>query len=68
MMTCETIDPAGLAAICGGAQTGQAPAVCNRQQFDWMVAHMVPDGGLRPGLQRHVVVHDAQVCGFPVPR
>jgi hypothetical protein len=56
-----------LAAIRGGAQT-QAAAVCNRQQFDWMAAHMVPDGSLRPGVQRHVVAHDAQVCGFPMPR
>jgi len=42
--------------------------VCNRQQFDWMAAHMVPDNALRPGVQRHVVAHDAQVCGFPMPR
>lgn len=57
-----------LAAIRGGAQSPQAQAVCNRQQFDWMAAHMVPDGALRPGVQRHVVAHDAQVCGFPMPR
>lgn len=31
-------------------------------------ADMVPDTGLRPGVQRHVVAHDAQVCGFPMPR
>ncbi len=57
-----------LAAVCGGAQNPQAQAVCNRQQFDWMAAHMVPDSALRPGVQRHVVAHDAQVCGFPMPR
>ncbi len=57
-----------LAAVCGGAETPQAQAVCNRQQFDWMAAHMVPDNALRPGVQRHVVAHDAQVCGFPMPR
>jgi len=62
------ISIAELSTVSGGAMTNQARNVCNRQQFDWMVAHMVPDGALRPGVQRHVVVHDAQVCGFPVPR
>jgi hypothetical protein len=57
-----------LVAICGGVSTPQAQTVCNRQQFDWMAAHMVPDNALRPGVQRHVVAHDAQVCGFPMPR
>jgi hypothetical protein len=60
------ISPAALAGVAGGAQT--PPTMCNRAQFDWMVAHMVPDGALRPGVQRHVVAHDAQVCGFPMPR
>jgi hypothetical protein len=70
----ETISCAALGAIRGGARTAataptaQSQAVCNRPQFDWMVAHMVPDTGLRPGVQRHVVAHDAQVCGFPMPR
>jgi hypothetical protein len=50
------------------AQPAPAAAVCNRQQFDWMAAHMVPDTGLAPGVQRHVIAHDAQVCGFPMPR
>jgi hypothetical protein len=59
---------AQLTAVSGGAQSPQAQAVCNRQQFDWMAAHMVPDSGLQPGVQRHVVAHDAQVCGFPMPR
>jgi hypothetical protein len=70
-MTTTTIDPmtsAELAQVTGGAQTPQAAAVCNRQQFDWMAAHMVPDTGLKPGVQRHVVAHDAQMCGFPMPR
>lgn len=67
----SSLSTAELAAICGGASTqaqAQAQAVCNRPQFDWMAAHMVPDGALRPGVQRHVVAHDAQVCGFPMPR
>jgi hypothetical protein len=66
-MILETLAPAALTAIHAGAQT-PAQAVCNRQQFDWMVAHMVPDSAQRPGVQRHVVAHDAQVCGFPMPR
>jgi len=68
MTTLEVITRAELTVISGGAQSPQAQAVCNRQQFDWMAAHMVPDTGLKPGVQRHVVAHDAQVCGFPMPR
>jgi len=68
MTTLEVITRAELTVVSGGAPTPQAQAVCNRQQFDWMAAHMVPDTGLRPGVQRHVVAHDAQVCGFPMPR
>jgi len=68
MTTLATIPRAALTQVSGGAQTPVAQQVCNRQQFDWMVAHMVPDTGLRPGVQRHVVAHDAQVCGFPMPR
>jgi hypothetical protein len=62
------ISASQLAAICGGAQSAQAAAVCNRTQFDWMAAHMVPDNAVRPGVQRHVVAHDAQLCGFPMPK
>jgi len=68
MTTIEVITPAELTLVSGGAQRPQAQAVCNRQQFDWMAAHMVPDTALKPGVQRHVVAHDAQVCGFPMPR
>ena len=68
MTTLEVITRAELTVVSGGAPTPQAQAVCNRQQFDWMAAHMVPDTGLKPGVQRHVVAHDAQVCGFPMPR
>lgn len=68
MTTLENIPQAELTVVSGGAQTPQAQAVCNRKQFDWMAAHMVPDTSLRPGVQRHVVAHDAQVCGFPMPR
>jgi len=68
MTTLPTITHAALTAVSGGAQPTPAQTVCNRQQFDWMAAHMVPDTGLAPGVQRHVVAHDAQVCGFPMPR
>jgi len=70
MTTLETLCPAQLATITGGVTrpTPQAQAVCNRPQFDWMAAHLVPDNARKPGVQRHVIVHDAQVCGFPMPR
>lgn len=68
MTTLPSLFRSQLVAIGGGASTSQAQAVCNRPQFDWMAAHVVPDNALRPGVQRHVVVHDAQVCGFPMPR
>jgi hypothetical protein len=68
MTILETITRAELTVVSGAAQTPLAQTVCNRQQFDWMAAHMVPDTGLAPGVQRHVVAHDAQVCGFPMPR
>lgn len=63
MTTLETID---LATVTGGAGVGPASR-CNREQFDWMASHMVPDSGLKPGVQRHVVVNDARSCGFPMP-
>lgn len=74
MTTLPSISRASLAHVSAGARTAhdaqaaQVAQVCNRQQFDWMAAHMVPDTGLAPGVQRHVVAHDAQVCGFPMPR
>jgi len=66
--TIEAMTPADLARVTGGAQSALAAQVCNRQQFDWMAAHMVPDGAVKPGVQRHVVARDAQLCGFPMPR
>lgn len=60
----KTIDICDLASVTGGV--GPASR-CNRAQFDWMAAHMVPDSGLKPGVQRHVVVNDARSCGFPMP-
>jgi hypothetical protein len=62
MTTFETID---LALVTGGV--GPASR-CNRAQFDWMASHMVPDGSMKPGVQRHVVANDARTCGFPMPR
>ncbi|MBC7978381.1 MAG: hypothetical protein H7138_25635 [Myxococcales bacterium] len=65
--TIATLTSAALAQVSGGAQA-PASAVCNRKQFDWMAAHMVPDNSMKPGVQRHVVANDARVCGFPMPR
>ena len=67
MTTLETLSGAALTAVSGGL-SAQAAQVCNRSQFDWMAAHMVPDNAQKPGVQRHVVAHDAQMCGFPMPR
>ena len=61
----KTIDLATLSTITGGV--GPASR-CNRSQFDWMASNMVPDGSLKPGVQRHVVVNDARSCGFPMPK
>ena len=62
MTTIDTID---LETVTGGSE--RSKNVCNRQQFDWMAQHMVPDGSMRPGVQRHVVAGDAKTCGFPMP-
>lgn len=62
-----SISIAELAAVTGGASP-PAQQVCNRAQFDWMAAHMVPDSAVRPGVQRHVVAADAKLCGFPMPK
>jgi hypothetical protein len=66
MTTFHTLTSAELTSISGGV-SAQAAQVCNRSQFDWMAAHMVPDSGLTPGVQRHVVANDAKMCGFPMP-
>ena len=62
-----TINLAQLDTVTGGI-SAQAKAVCNRSQFDWMAAHMVPDGTMRPGVQRHVIAKDSKLCGFPMPK
>ena len=28
---------------------------------------MVPDGSMKPGVQRHVIAADSKLCGFPMP-
>ncbi len=66
--TIESMTAADLSLVTGGAQSPVAAQVCNRQQFDWMAAHMVPDNAVKPGVQRHVIARDAQMCGFPMPR
>jgi hypothetical protein len=60
-----TIDLDTLTNVTGGVGP---QARCNRAQFDWMASHMVPDGSMKPGVQRHVVAADARACGFPMPR
>ncbi len=62
-----TISIEALTLVSGG-QSEQAKNVCNRQQFDWMAAHMVPDTSMKPGVQRHVIAGDAKTCGFPMPK
>jgi hypothetical protein len=61
----ESISTQDLDRVAGGASRA---AVCNRAQFDWMAAHMVPDSSRQPGVARHVVAADARTCGFPMPR
>ncbi len=61
----KNIDLSELASVTGGV--GPASR-CNRTQFDWMAKNMVPDGSMKPGVQRHVVANDARSCGFPMPR
>ncbi len=60
-----TINTTDLALVTGGLT--QAQQVCNRSQFDWMAAHMVPDNSMKPGVQRHVIAKDSKMCGFPMP-
>lgn len=56
-----------LDAVSGGRSV-TAQNVCNLTQYKWMVSQQVSDhqmgGG---GVQRHVLVRDAQMCGFPPP-
>jgi len=67
MTTHASISLAALSTVTGGA-SAQAQQVCNRTQFDWMAAHMVPDNSVKPGVQRHVIAADAKMCGFPMPK
>lgn len=67
MNTFSNISISTLSSVTGGV-SAQAAQVCNRSQFDWMAAHMVPDNAVKPGVQRHVVANDAKMCGFPMPK
>jgi hypothetical protein len=63
-----TLSLSDLDQVTGGiSRSVQAKEVCNRTQFDWMAAHMVPDGTMKAGVQRHVIAADAKLCGFPMP-
>jgi len=67
MNTFTNLSLSALSSVTGGV-SAQAAQVCNRSQFDWMAAHMVPDNAVKPGVQRHVVTNDAKMCGFPMPK
>ena len=64
----STIDLETLALVVGGSTANQRAPICNRAQFDWMAAHMVPENSSAPGVKRHVVAGDAKLCGFPMPK
>lgn len=71
-----------LVGVCGGAERGQSadqlrqrrhelcatptPARA-REQYDWMLQHMVPDTSEAPGIKQRAVKHVAQTCGWPFP-
>ena len=68
-----TLDSTRLSNVVGGARgIGPIPgttiyrvpskeAVCNQEQFDWMAAR------IGKGVERHVVLADAALCGFNLP-
>ena len=60
-----TLSLTDLATITGGLNRAGCPTPA---QFDFEKTHMVRDGQMKPGFQRHVVVNDARRCGFPVPK
>lgn len=68
MMTLDDMDlrnvTGGLGPIAGTKIVRVPPkeAVCNREQFDWMAAHV------GKGVQWHVVAADAALCGYPTPK
>ncbi len=55
-----------LATITGGV-TRTTAGCPTPDQFNWMVAHMVPDNMSKPGIQHHVVAADARRCGYRMP-
>jgi len=77
-----TIDLDILPAVCGGYARGQSPdqlrerkrELCTtptparaREQYDWMLQHMVPDSSEATGIKQRAVKHIAQTCGWPFP-
>ena len=77
-----TIDHEILASVCGGYERGQSPdqlrrrklELCAtptparaREQYGWMLQHMVPDTSEAPGIKARAVKHVAQTCGWPFP-
>jgi len=55
-----------------GSRSAQYQNLCtqpgSRQQFDYMVKHMVPDSSEAPGFKHRVVKSVGDVCGWPVPK
>jgi hypothetical protein len=39
-----------------------------RTQYDWMVAHKIPDASEAPGVKHRVIQGIGNVCGWPVPK
>ncbi len=77
-----TIDRNLLAGVSGGFARGQSPdqlrqrkrELCGtptparaREQYNWMLQHMVPDTSEAPGIKQRAVKHVAQTCGWPFP-
>jgi hypothetical protein len=73
-----TISTDELCAVTGGATRGapgsrsaQYTEMCTmpdrataRAQYDWMVAHEIPDGSEAPGVKHRVVQAIGQLCGW----
>jgi hypothetical protein len=67
-----------LAAVTAGVTQGPAGSreaqyrnLClgdnAREQYDWMVAHMTPDGSEEPGVKQRVIKAIGNLCDWPVP-
>jgi hypothetical protein len=78
----ETISLSDLETVLGGVDHGapgsrnaQYKAMCMtpnpqtaRQQYDWMLAHEIPDASEKPGVKHRVVTAIGQLCGWPTTK